>query len=161
LAFWLSLALVASPVFCDVKVDHDPAADFGSYHTYGWREGTPAASPEVQEWIVEAIDRELQEKGLRRVEGEVDLYVSTVAYGQMDVDDRANYVRLRGGWGVITSDVVESTTGHLIVDLIDAPSDEPVWRGVAEKVFKSPNLNKARKKIEKMIEKMFAEFPPE
>jgi len=156
---FVAFALSASLALGNVGVWHEEQADFGAYRTYAWREGTPAARPDVQQWIVDSIDRELQDKGLRQVEGGADAYVSTVAYGKMDVAQRGNYVRLNGGWGVITNHVVDSTTGYLIVDLIDAASDEAVWRGVAEKVFQSSDVNKAQKKIEKKQAKATEDQP--
>ena len=69
IALWVMLALVASPGFGEVKVGYDENVDFGSYRTYAWREGTPAALAEIQQLLVDTIDGELQEGGLRRVEG--------------------------------------------------------------------------------------------
>jgi hypothetical protein len=161
-AFWVFLMLLVLPVFADVKTGHDEKVDFGSYRTYSWREGTPAVNPEVQEWIVGAIDRELQAKGLSRVDDKADIHVSTVAYGELDIAMRGNYVRLNryDTYGVITSHVVDQTIGNLIVDLIDPASDEPVWRGVAQEEFNSTKIHKAQKKIEKIVKKMFKDFPP-
>jgi len=161
-AIWVPLMLLVLPVFADVKIGHDEKVDFDSYRTYSWREGTPAVNPEVQEWIVGAIDRELQANGLSRVDGEADLYVSTVAYGELDIAMRGNYVRLNryDTYGVITSHVVDQTIGNLIVDLIDPATDEPVWRGVAQEAFNTSKINKAEKKIGKIVKKMFKDFPP-
>jgi hypothetical protein len=136
------LALLAAPVAADVQIGHDAEHDFTAVRTYAWDAGTPAAKPEVQAWIVEAVDRELQAKGLRRVEGQADVRVSTVAYAELDVFTRGNYVRLDryDSWGVITSDVVDKSTGNLMVDLIDPATGEPVWRGVAREGLQANKL---------------------
>jgi hypothetical protein len=162
-AFWVCLALIASPVFGDVNVGHDENTDFGSYRTYAWREGTPAAIPKVQQWIVDAIDRELQDRGLRRVEGEADAYVSTIAYANMDLVVRGSFVQRSNYYAsvsVLTADTMNQTTGNLIVDFFDPASDEPVWRGVAAEAFNANKVAKAQKKIEKIVQKMFKDFPP-
>ena len=155
----LVLAFVVTPLPAEVRIGLDENADFSAYHTYAWREGTPAANPKAQQWIVAAVDAELQGKGLRKVESDADIYVSTVAYGEIDTVLRGNYVQMNS-WGVITSHVEDKTTGNLIVDLIDPSKDDPVWRGVAKEAFQLNKLAKAEKKIEKIVKKMFKDFPP-
>jgi hypothetical protein len=164
LAVWVILALVASPGFGDVKVGYDENVDFGSYSTYAWREGTPAANAEMQQLLVDTIDRELQEGGLRRVEGEADLYVTSIAYANMDTIIRSNYVQRSNYYAsvsVLSAEAVNTATGHLIVDLFDPASDDPIWRGVATEVFDASKVKKAQKKIEKIVKKLFEDFPPE
>ena len=93
-AICFPVLLVSSALLPGVETGHDETVDFSKYRTYAWREGTPAAMPEVQEWVVTAVDRELQGKGLSKIEGQADVYVSTVAYGQMDLAMRNNFVSL-------------------------------------------------------------------
>jgi hypothetical protein len=163
--FVLSLVIVAlltCPAAAGVKVDHVADADFESYRTYAWRSGTEAARPEVQRWVVEAVDRELEARGMRRVrDRRADLYVVTHAFAEMDTRVRGNYVHLDVyDVGVITSDVILTTKGVLAIDLIDGDSERPVWRGVASEVMGDPSLEKVRKKIDKVTRKMFKNFPP-
>ena len=59
----LSLALAAFlvlPAAAGIKVDHEAGVDFAAYHTYAWRPGMEAARPQVQGWIVNAVERELK-----------------------------------------------------------------------------------------------------
>jgi len=161
----LSLAimtLLAFPAIAGVKVDHVTDADFESYRTYAWKPGTEAARPEVQQWVVQAVERELEARGMRKVvDRRADLYVVTYAYAEMDSRVRANYVHLDVyDVGVITSDVVLTTKGVLAIDLVDGESGRPVWRGVASEVMADPSLKKVRKKIDKVTRKMFKNFPP-
>jgi hypothetical protein len=62
--------------------------------------------------------------------------------------------------GLITSDVVATTKGVLMVDLIDGESERPVWRGLASEVMGDPSPEKLHKKIDKITKKMFKDFPP-
>jgi hypothetical protein len=52
--------------------------------------------------------------------------------------------------------------GTLIVDLVDGAAEELVWRGKGEKEFSgTPDPDKAEKKINKLVGKMFKSFPPQ
>ena len=156
-------ALLVFPVAAGVKVDHEDGVDFKSYRTYAWKPGTEAARPAVQEAIVRAVERELEARGLRKVtDRTADVYVVTVAFGEMDASVRGKYVYVNQ-WdvGVITSDVVATTTGKLIVDLIDGESDRPVWRGMITEVMSTPDEAKILRKIDKLTRKMFKSFPPD
>jgi hypothetical protein len=163
----IALSLVAAtmlvlPVVAEVKVDHEPDVDFESYKTYAWKPGTEAGRPQVQQWVVSAVERELKAAGLRKVQDRrADLYVVTHAYANMDTQMRGGYVHLdRYDVGVITSDVIATTTGVLVVDLIDGESERPVWRGMATEVMGLPELEKVHKKVDKLTRKMFKSFPP-
>src|SRR5436190_9803946 len=52
-----------------VKVGYDKTADFSKYHTYTW--AAPNTNPEhplLYDYVVKAVDAELQAKGLERTE---------------------------------------------------------------------------------------------
>jgi hypothetical protein len=155
------LALSALPMSAAVTVDQVEGIDFTGYRTYAWRSGTEAARPQVQAWIVSAVERELKAKGLRRVsDRRADVYVVTHAYAEMGSQVRGNYVHLDVyDVGVITSEVVGTTKGVLMIDLIDGESERPVWRGLASEVMGDPSLEKVHKKIDKFVKKMFKSFP--
>ena len=156
------LVLLACPAVAGEKVAFDPEVDFSKYETYTWGKGTPAARAQVQRWIDLAIDRELQAEGLSKApQAGADLVVVTVAYAQMEMAVRGNYVHLdRYDVGLISGDVINKQTGNLMVDIIDAETQEPVWRGVIRKAMSDRNLSKAQKKIDKLIRKLFEDFPP-
>jgi hypothetical protein len=163
--FALLLTIVASlavPAGASVQVDHEADADFESYHTYAWRPGTEAARPEAQQWVVQAVERELEARGMRKVsEDKADFYVVTHAFAEMNNQIRSNYVHLDVyDVGVITSDVVDTSKGVLMVDLIDGQSGRPVWRALAKEVMGNPSSKKVRKTIDKVTRKMFKDFPP-
>lgn len=155
------LFLLAQPASA-VEVRFDEAVDFSQYSTYAWAKGTPAARAEVQRWIEDAIDRELQSKGLRPAPAETaDLLVVTVTFAETDTAERGNQVYSdRWDIALYTNDVVADTTGHLMIDLVDRETDQPVWRGVAEAKVDDRELAKVRKKIERLTRKLFRDFPP-
>ncbi len=157
----LGLLLFVSSVVAGIQVKFEEGVDFTKYRTYAWGKGTPAARPEYQEWIVAAITRELEERGLRlATDEEPDLLVVSVAFAKLDFVTRGNYIHLDNwGVGIITNDVVGTGTGHLAIDLVDATSDKVVWRAVAEKAF-SDKISKPQKTIDKITKKMFRAYPP-
>jgi hypothetical protein len=162
LSLGLAVLLVAATASASVKVETEPGADFSDYRTYAWKEGAPALYAQIQQKIVESIDRELSERGLTRVEGEADLYVTTYAHGAGQghvVTDKGFWGRDEGLGGVATvSSVQVSSAGTLVVYLIDAETEKPVWRGWAEKTM-GDNPSKALRKVEKVIRKLFREYP--
>jgi hypothetical protein len=160
----LSLAMAAFLVMsasAGVKVDHEAGVDFDGYHTFAWRSGTEAARPQVQQWIVSAVDRELKARGMRKVsDRRADLYVVTHAYAEMGSQVRGGYLHLDVyDVGLITSEVVDTSRGLLMVDLIDGESERPVWRGLATEVMGNPSQEKLRKKVDKVVRKMFKGLP--
>jgi hypothetical protein len=153
------ILLLASSALAGVKVNFEESVDFTRYQTYAWGKGTPAARGNYQEWIVAAITRELGETGLRpATDEEPDLLVVSVAFAQLEMAIQGGYVHLTNwNFGVITSDAVSSGTGHLAIDLVDAASGDVIWRAVAQETFLD---DIPRKKIDKIVKKMFRNYPP-
>lgn len=157
-----TLALLALPLSAEVKVDYEVGVDFEKYRTYAWQPGTEAGQPQVQQAILRAVERELAKAGLRKVsEREADLYVVTHASSEMDAAASGGYVHIQQfDVGVLTHGLVVETRGVLVVDLFDAQSERPVWRGVASEVMGLPSIDKLRRKVDKVTKKMFKSFPP-
>jgi hypothetical protein len=62
------------------------------------------------------------------------------------------------GWATTTIDIHEE--GTLVVELVDTRTQQPIWRGVTKHSVSS-KPEKAAKKLQKEIQKMFEEYPPE
>lgn len=160
----LSLIGVAG---ASVSVDFDKEADFSGYKTYAWKEGTLAESTLNHKRIVRSIEAQLESVGLTKTEDEPDVYVLYhVALNQdrrISVDDFGYWNRWRGpryGGGNVT--VFDVNVGTLIVDMLDAGSEEGVWRGMARKDLpRTPNPNKMEKRLGKILRRMFRNYPPE
>ena len=164
--------LLALPAAASVSVDFDEDNDFSGYKTYSWVDGTPAKNDLSHKRIVEAIEAQLAAKGLTQTEGKADVYVAY--HGAVDAQQRLNVSNYgygtwggyRGyrGWGVSGSTSVTSYDVHigtLIIDIIDTGTDQLVWRGHAEKELAyKPNPEKSRKKLNKILGKMFRKYPP-
>jgi hypothetical protein len=149
-----------------VDVDFDETVNFSKYKTYAWRAGTPSKDPLMEKRIQNAVETQLNTKGLVKRENGADLYVITHASSKTEKQVNVNnlgYADPRWGgwdrWGPTTVNVYEIETGTLIVDLLDASKNELVWRGVATKTL-SENPQKIAKLINKVVKKMFKKFPP-
>lgn len=157
------VALLVQPALAGVEIEHDETADFSRYRTYAWKPGTDAERPEVQGWVVAAVERELGARGLRLAgDTDPDLYVVTHVFKEIDGQTRANYFNLpRAEVGVITSRIAVSTKGVLIIDLIDGQSGQSVWQGLASEVMAPPKPAKLEKKIDKAARRLLRDFPPD
>ena len=154
-----------------VTTDWDHHANFESYQTYMWREGTPLSNPLMQQRVNSAVESELSAKGLRKVESDPDMYVTYHATKKDDTQyqtDSFGY-GMGPGWrwgGLGMGGMATSTTraityekGTLVVDLWDAKKKHLIWRGTSTSTL-SDNPQKNSKKIHKAMEKLFAKYPP-
>ncbi|NIO41615.1 MAG: DUF4136 domain-containing protein [Burkholderiales bacterium] len=165
--FGLAVVLLFSTAaIAGVDVDFDETIDFAKYKTYAWRAGTAAKDRLMQKRIENAVEGQLNAKGVSKREGGPDLHVITHASGKTEKVVNVNNMGYAGyrwsgwnRWGPTSVNVYEIETGTLIVDLLDASTNELVWRGVATKTL-SENPQKVAKLINKVVTKMFKKFPP-
>ena len=142
-----------------VKTDFDAAVDFSKYRTYAWKPGAPALVPEIEQTIIDSVDAELAADGLKRVEGEADLYVSTYAIRENLTDLSVSAEFLGAGIVMLKPDVRLNKAGTLLVRLVDAGTGTPVWHGWATKTF-GENPSRVEQRVDKFVRKMFRDFPP-
>ena len=164
---FLSLFLFASTASAQkVAVGYDHAVDFSTVRTYSWEKGVPAKNPELDRRIISSIERELTERGLQRVDANADAIVSYHAAVIPDFDQAT--VARPGTWGARAGSmgqVWEVTRGSLIVQIVNGKSKQELWRASATETVQeqnldvSKNLDKASKKIDKVVEKMFKHYP--
>jgi hypothetical protein len=155
--------------------DYDPKTDFSAYRTFAWKEGTPAPSSLTEDRLHAAVQRELEEKGLKEDADAPDLYVvthvSVRVEQRVDVDhfgyDLYPGYRYRGRYYRTyhprTTDVrvYEVPIGTLVVDLVDAKTNKLVWQGViSDTVRAGSSPEKRTKRVNKKVEKLFRKYPP-
>src|SRR5262245_58607172 len=165
--FWVGLLLlgVAGIVRAGVDVGFDAQADFAAFKTYAWKEGGwQAPNLTTEKRIHMAVEQQLEAKGLKKVEGEADLLVITYASSTMDeVVDAPSFAGLPNtwtGWSAATTSR-SSFSGSLRVNLIDRETGQLVWNGRAyANLGINPNPEKTGKKVQKVVEQMFKDYPP-
>ncbi len=151
----------------EVHYNYDRGANFASYKTYRWVNLDGAAPDElIDQAIKRAIDEQLGQKGLTKVETEADLYIGYQAAVNLEkrVDLWSTGMGPGGwGWGDRTIQGQTSTipVGMLVVDLYDRAKKQLVWRGDASKSLdlkKDPDKN--YKNLQKVMAKLFKNYPP-
>ena len=155
----LPLLLVAGLAHAADKVEVRGTISAGQYETFQWGEGAPAQRTVAQDFIVAKVERELQAKGLTRGQGETTLQVATyVIVDRHLMQDLESEVDWEYWIGVSTIDAFALRAGTLVVDLVDTVKGERVWRGVASAKVKGA-LDRNLKVIDKLLTRMFREFP--
>jgi Domain of unknown function (DUF4136) len=176
------LMATASAQKIKVESHRDEKADFKALRTYTWLPSPPAvrnAAPDAatnpsltQEvlgpHIVNAVDRELTARGLKRVEqGESDVnvvYFAALTVG-VNISELGSYYQYTTGWALpyltgpaTTSDIVER--GTIIIDMVARRSKTAIWRGqVSTNVNQENTLEKRIARINEAITRVFERYP--
>ena len=152
-----------------VSIDYDKAANFSSYKTYSWSEGTPAKNPLGHQRIIAGIEAQLAAKGWQKVES--DSHVVVIYSAATTTETQINTFNSGGPWGgyrwgwggygggMSTTTVQNIPVGQLVVDMADVKNKAFIWRGTATDTL-SDKPEKNQKKLDKALAKMFKNFPP-
>ncbi len=158
----------------DVHYNYDQSANFGAYTTYQWVDlpGPGGAVPDqlIDQSIKRAVDEQLAQKGLTRVDSGADLQV---AYHAIVREEKGINLSAFGdgggpwGWGGFSSGTVTGQTstipvGTLLVDLYDPARKQLVWRGDGTKTIdlkRDPDKN--YRILQKSMAKLFKNYPPQ
>ncbi len=147
----------------NVNTDYDHNVNFSQFHTYSWK-ALKTTNQLFESRVKDAVDHQLQAKGLREVAQGGDLTLTAVGA----VHDRTEYQSFyngMGGWwwggfgNVETTTPVNYAVGTLVVDLYNTATKRLVWRGTASDTL-SDKPQKNTKKLDDAVKKMFDKFPP-
>jgi hypothetical protein len=161
------LAAIGTALAQQVTTDFDHHANFVQYKTYSWQE-IKVKNSLWNDRIKNAVDAQLQAKGLTRVDSGGDVAIVAIATTQTQRTLNTFYNGFGGGWrwrgfggmGEATTTEQDYKEGTLIVDLYDARTKQLIWRGSAEDTL-SNKAEKNEKNLDKGVAKMFKKFPPE
>ncbi len=172
----IGLALVAAGCSTiSVSHDFDSEADFATYKTFAWLQGPVTAvgnadaakqqNTLLDKRIRSAVEAEIQAKGMTADTENPDLLLvyHTGVDSKINVTDWGyTYPTRYGGWyGDRDVDVYQYEEGTLIVDLIDAKTQQLVWRGNATKTLEdNPSPERMDQNIREVVGRMFAKYPP-
>ena len=174
----LVMTLVGCAPSARITYDYDEAIDFTAYETFDWMappgdiEDPLGAFPTVAFRIKNSIQDELREKGYSKVNEDPDFYVVYHASIKRQITrtyiDTWGYYYPRyhrypphrryppGLWGSIYVEAYEE--GTLVIDIIDAATNELAWRGAARGAV--GNRAMAREKIDEGVRVILEHFPP-
>jgi len=161
-----------------VVVDKAPEANLSNYRTFQFtdadsrNEGTENSKYHslIDRSIHAYIARELESRGLTEVDENADMLVAYHTYTEKKRSSYNDfYPMMYGGWywrfypwGIApfpytTRRTYTYTEGTLIVDIIDARSNELVWRGAIDGTVDSPAS--LIRQAEKAVKAIFKEYP--
>ena len=150
-------------------VDFDRSADFSKYRTYKWIEGESLTENSiVLKRLTAAIDRQILAKGLVKADP-ADLLVALQAHRSRET---VYYPQSRVAWGwgygpgwwrgnLVYWHPEEIPVGTLVVDLVDAKSNQLVWRGVARRVLDPmASVEEKERNADETAARLFESYPP-
>ena len=162
----LALLLSSFAAAQQVKVDYDRGANFANYHTYMWETSPNPAKGEWNQRILDAIDKQLQAKGLTKVAANPDLWVvySNSVRDEKSVVGAGYGLSSTWGWGNAGADPALNNTfvskvGTLVVELADCKDKQALWRGSVSNTI-TDNTNKNINNLDKAVAKLFRNYPP-
>jgi hypothetical protein len=167
-----TLMLTGSLAVADhVRTDYDRSAPFYTYKTFMWVQEPQHPNPWMNEWIINAVNSELEARGLCLVKDNADLAVSAYTattvrcHGTCDNGlTKPFYAGLAGGWSWYeywtpaepAIMVVETfDTDSLVVDVAETQTQRAVWWGIGTEA-----ISNHVKHVNRRVEQMFLSFPP-
>lgn len=150
-----------------INTDYDRSANFSNYHTYMWEKSPHPARGFWDQRIIEAVDKEMQAKGLTKVDANPDVWVvySNSIHDQKQVVGTGYTFGPSWGWGwgwggaPTTYNTYVTKLGTLVVEIADAKGKQLLWRGSATNTI-TDNSNKNINNLDKSLNKLFQNFPP-
>ncbi len=171
------LVIIGAAYGQDTHYNYAPGTNFAAYKTYQWVDIPGGAVPDelIDQSIRRAVDEQLAQKGLTKVDKNADLLVGYQAVIREEKainlfgssSNMGGFGPWGGGWdgGLRTGSVQGQTStipvGTLLVNLYDAGKKQMIWRGDATKTVelkKDPDKN--YKNLQKAMTKLFKNYPP-
>lgn len=167
-----SVIAVVSGCASSVATDYDSSANFAGYKTYQFEDRGDAPLSLDGSRIQQAVDSELEMKGLSQSEQDSDLVVRfdileaselradgpTFSFGVGSGSRRSGV-----GYGIGASTptrVTEIKYGKIAVDLVDSETNEVVWRSISQRQLRETMKPSDRQEfIVKQVSEMFKEYP--
>ena len=156
------------------QIQWNQSYDFQGIRTFAWQPSTGTSletrSPFLHQHIINTIEFYLSDSGLTEVESNPDVLVTY--YGSVDTEVQLQSDTFSYGWGgygmgswgyygygfggpvSTTTRVVEYQRGTLVIDIVDARSNELIWRGSVSDLPVSDDQSKLQKTITKALAKM-------
>ena len=119
----------------------------------------------IDQEVMRAVDEQLAQKGLIKVEKNADIQVlyHSALHEEKSISLLGSGRTASGWWGVdsVQGQTSSISVGTLVVDLYDPARQQLIWRGDATKTIdlkKDPDKN--YKNLQKAMAKLFKNYPP-
>jgi hypothetical protein len=154
-----------------VSQDYDSSADFSRYKTFAWLKGSQEKSgdtwidsPLIDARVRAAVEKTLASGGYKKISGDsADFYVVyDLSMEKMyNMQPMRGYISI-GGIGISSSGATEYEEGLLVINIDDAKTRKTVWRGWTTCRLKEHlTPERTTETINKAVEKILAQFPPQ
>jgi hypothetical protein len=176
LAGAISLLISVGVAFADTKTDYDHSVNFNKFRTFAWK--IDKASDDVVEnemvlsRIQDAASMQLNVRGMKEDNRSPDVYlvphVSARDVQNIDYLPGPGWSTWGGygwggyGWGYgwpYDTVVYNYVEGTIILDMVDARTDQLVWRSISTKSGDDLIDVQKEKKVDKMMHDAFKHFP--
>jgi hypothetical protein len=154
-----------------VNVNFDNRADFNQFKTYKWVTIKDALQLDelTADQLIATVDVELAKKGLTKSKTEkADLWVGyqIARPGQKQLSHFNIGASYGSATGAKSATAGATTTtvhsGQLVLDMYGSVQQQLLWRGVvSEAIDADANPAKKQKHMDKAIEKLLKDFPPQ
>ena len=175
-AYILSISILSAALFsCSSSKElyQDANVDFSKYKTFGFSEmhidNQTALEPQKEnlEKLMNAIDRELKSRGLKRDKDNHELRVNigismeeVATTRETSIRDAPAYMGQRNyHWEAEEIVVSVEDIGTVVLDVIDVKSNRMVWQAKASKVINQKNREKMGSRIDAGVKELFKKFP--
>lgn len=166
-------ALAITGCASKVVTDYDSGIAFGDYSSWNF-----APSKDGEENYVSldggriraAIEREMESENLRKVtDGGADLLVAWQIVAEERIERGGSgfgfglgFGSGNFGWGISAPPPIEKVVeGKLVVELVDARSNQVVWRAASRRYLNENQSSDSRRElIDEIVTHMFEEYPP-
>ena len=169
LKYILIAAAVVAATACSTlrtAADYDRSADFAKYHTFAIKD-VQSKNQLMERRIEGALETQLTAKGLAKSDTDPDLWVVPHFRLSHETEISTWDTGWGYGWrwrrplGPTVSTVERIPVGTLIVDLVDAKTNEMVWRGTAtDTLHPSASPPAKEKHLTAAVAKMLQAYPP-
>lgn len=171
----LSTVLAACSSGPRITANSDPAADWSQYQTFGFFQPLQTDRGNVRSLtstqLIASTTREMEARGLRRVESNTDLIINFMLSTRETLQSRpttsasVGWGRGRyGTWGgysfgMSTNEIVQRTEGSLAIDVVDRAQNQLVWEAVATKTINNSTRDNQQQVLDAAVVDMFERFP--
>ena len=162
-----------------VSQDYEPTTNFSNLKNYKWQSNEQEKTgdiridnPLLDKRIREAVDRSLSEKGYQSDnQSSYDFYVAykMTIQKRIETDDISTNIGFglgtygrHGGIGISTGRRVnEYDEAMIVIDIFNSKDNDLLWRGKStSRMSQHSTPEKTTEFVNKIIEKIMAQFPP-
>lgn len=161
------LALLSTAIGCSglqVETEHDPNASFDDLRSYAWVEeesaGRRTVRAESERRIVDAVERELAEKGFVKAAADPDFLVGFVVIVESGADERTIYPDEKIGYVSGRTTIRTYQEGTLLLYVANPEDGQGIWQGAATETFEHPDQETINRRIDEAVHELLARFPP-